>query len=99
MRKFLSMLIVLLGLTLFAFSQPKIITGRVTDVAGLPVPFASVRIKGTKIGVSADADGSFSIKAKEGETLIISGTGVTNKEVPVVASGAMTIVVEHHETS
>src|SRR5580692_7835486 len=99
MRKFLSMLIVLLGVTLFAFSQPKIITGKVTDAAGLPVPFASVRVKATKIGVSADADGNFTIKAKEGETLIISGTGITNKEVPVTVAGAMTIVVEHHETS
>jgi TonB-linked SusC/RagA family outer membrane protein len=93
------MLIVLLGVTLFAFSQPKIITGKVTDATGLPVPFASVRIKATKIGVSADADGNFTIKAKEGETLIISGTGITNKEVPVTGSGAITIVVEHHETS
>jgi TonB-linked SusC/RagA family outer membrane protein len=99
MRKSLLLLIVLLGSTLLALSQSKVTTGKITDAAGLPVPFASVRIKGTKIGVSADADGNFSIKAKEGETLVISGTGITNKEVPVSIGGTMSIVVEHHETS
>ena len=99
MRKIVSMLMVLIFTYVSAFSQATVITGKITDATGLAVPFASVRIKGTKVGVSADAEGNFSIRAKEGETLIISGTGVTAKEVPVTGGAAMSIVVEHHETS
>ncbi|HWY33781.1 MAG TPA: carboxypeptidase-like regulatory domain-containing protein, partial [Nitrosopumilaceae archaeon] len=79
MRKFLTLLAVLVLFGSLAFSQSKIISGRVTDQAGQPVPFATVRLKGTKIGTSADADGNFTIRAESSQTLIISGTGITSK--------------------
>jgi TonB-linked SusC/RagA family outer membrane protein len=86
MRKFLSLFAVLVLLYATAFSQTKTVTGKISDQQNQPVPFASIRIKGTKSGVSADVDGRFSIRAKTGDLLIVTGTGVTTKEVPVDAS-------------
>ena len=48
MRKFLSLLAVLVLLGSLAFSQSEVVTGKVTDQAGQPIPFATIRVKGTK---------------------------------------------------
>jgi TonB-linked SusC/RagA family outer membrane protein len=83
MRKFLSLLAVLVLLGSLAFSQTKTVTGRVVDKTGQPVPFATVRVKGTKVAVSADANGYFSIKANSTETLEVTATGIAPTSVPV----------------
>ena len=93
MRKFLTLLPVLVCFSILAFSQSKIITGRVTDAQGQPVPFATVRIKGTKVGVASDADGNFIIKAGPNETLVVSGTGITSKEFPIASQNNLSIQV------
>ncbi len=92
MRKFLTMLALLVLSTVLVNAQTKTVTGKVTDQQGQPVPFSSIRIKGTKAGTSADADGNFSIKAKNGDVLIISGAGVTAKETSVT-DGPMNVQV------
>jgi TonB-linked SusC/RagA family outer membrane protein len=99
MRKFLSLLAVLVLLGSLAFSQSKVVIGRVTDQAGQPVPFATIRVKGTKIGTSADAEGNFSIKADPSQTLVVTGTGITSKEVPVGDGTGLNIQVQHQSTN
>ena len=99
MRKFLSLLAVLVLLGSLAFSQTKVVTGKVTDQAGLAVPFATIRIKGTKIGTSADAEGYYSIKASSNQTFQITGTGITAKEIAVGDASSLNIVVQHQATS
>ncbi len=99
MRKFLTLLAVLVLLGSLAFSQSKVITGKVTDQGGQAVPFATIRIKGTKVGTSADAEGYYSIKASPSETLIITGTGITAKEVSVGDVTSLNIQVQHQTTS
>ena len=99
MRKFLSLLAVLVLLSSLAFSQSKVVIGKVIDQAGLPVPFATVRVKGTKIGTSADAEGNFSIKADPSQTLVITGTGITAKEVVVGDGTGLNVQVQHQTTS
>ena len=42
----------------FAFAQSRVVSGKVTDKDGNPVPFASVKVKGSKTGLSADATGT-----------------------------------------
>jgi TonB-linked SusC/RagA family outer membrane protein len=99
MRKFLSLLAVLVLLSSLAFSQSKLITGKVTDQAGVAVPFATIRVKGTKVGTSADAEGYYTIKASPSQTLLITGTGITAKEVPVGTETTLNIAVQHSATS
>jgi TonB-linked SusC/RagA family outer membrane protein len=98
MRKCLS-LIALLIFCVSVFAQTKTTTGRVTDQLGAPVPFATIRVKGSKSGTSADADGNFTIRTKEGDILVVTGTGITAKEVTVPATGAVSIQVAHKETN
>src|SRR5271168_3648889 len=77
MRKFLALFLVLISFSILASAQTKLVSGKITDQQGQPVPFASVKIKGSNSGTSADADGSFSLKARQGDVLLVTGTGVT----------------------
>jgi len=93
MRKFLTLLTVLVLASVLAFPQTKTVTGKITDQNGQPVPFATVRIKGTKQGVSANAEGDYSIKADPSQTLQVSGTGINGQEFVVTSAGVMNLLV------
>src|SRR5579872_6524842 len=93
MRKCLALLAVLLWLSLPSSAQTKTVTGRVTDQQNQPVPFASVRIKSSKAGTAADADGYFQIKVPSNATLVVSGAGITTKEVDVAGQSVVNIQV------
>ncbi len=73
------------------FAQEKTISGTVSDDSGLPLPGATVLVKGTTTGVSTDFDGKYSIKANQGATLVISFVGYTTREVKVGASNSINI--------
>ena len=70
MRRFLSLFTMLMLCSLLAFSQSRVVTGKITDKDGRAVPFASVKIKGSPNGVSADDNGQYSLKVKAGDVLI-----------------------------
>src|SRR5258708_2510223 len=98
MRKLLSLLTVL-AMSMSVFAQTKLVIGRITDLQGAPVPFATVRIKGAKAGTSADADGSFTIRAKPGDVLLITGAGLTPKETPADSPGPLVIQVARAQSN
>jgi TonB-dependent SusC/RagA subfamily outer membrane receptor len=72
----------------------KTITGKVTDKDGNPVAFASVKIKGTSMGVSADANGAYSLKLKPNAILVISGASFKETEVVVGSQSFINTVME-----
>jgi TonB-linked SusC/RagA family outer membrane protein len=94
MRKFLTMLALLVLSTVLVTAQTKVVTGKVMDQQGQPVPFASVRIKSGKSGVPADADGNFTIKTKIGDILVVSAAGITPAEVTVGSNNSITVVLQ-----
>ena len=59
----------------------------IEDSSGQPLFGVTIFIKGTKTGVTTDVDGSFSIKAKIGETLVASYLGYASTEVKVTGTG------------
>ena len=65
--------------------QEKEITGRVVDEDGMPLPGASLVIKGTTNGTSTNIDGNFVLKVpSKGEvTLVVQFIGFDAKEVTV----------------
>ena len=73
------------------FAQSRVITGRVTDEAGAGIAGASVVIKGTSTGVSADASGAFRINAKTGDVLVISATNYGQLEQRVGSGSNYTV--------
>ncbi|MEP7373135.1 MAG: SusC/RagA family TonB-linked outer membrane protein [Chitinophagaceae bacterium] len=83
MRKIASLLTVLMLLCTLAFAQTKTVSGKVTDEQGNPIPFASILIKGTSQGAVADQTGSFQIKVKSGDILVLSSQGFSGKEITV----------------
>ncbi len=98
MKKFLfSFAVVMLCVVIGATAQVRPVMGTITDSKGQPVPFASIFIKGTKQGVTADADGKFVIKAKAGDILEISSQGVFTKSVNVTSNNAVTVVLDRNE--
>lgn len=94
MRKALSMLSMLLLITALSFGQQtREVTGKVIDEKGDAVPFASVTVKGTKGGGTANADGTFALRAKTGDIVVISSQK-NLKEVVVGAGNIGTVVLE-----
>src|SRR5271169_6234784 len=81
MRNLLFMLLVFVSFSVFA--QNEMASGKITNPGGEPVSFATVTLKGTKITVVAEADGSFKIKATSGQTLVISATSYTSREFKI----------------
>ncbi|MBL7729673.1 MAG: carboxypeptidase-like regulatory domain-containing protein, partial [Chitinophagaceae bacterium] len=72
MRK---LLLLLFGVVFFAAQAlaQRTITGKVTDDKGVPVPNASVVVKGTTVGTTTKDDGSYSIVVPaNGKALIFS---------------------------
>jgi len=63
MKKYLSILtIMVLGAIVLAFSQNRIITGKVVDTAGVPIQGVSIIIKGTSRGTITDQQGNYKIE-------------------------------------
>jgi TonB-linked SusC/RagA family outer membrane protein len=82
-----------------ALAQSRLLTGKITDQEGQPIPFASIRVKQTRAGTSADADGNFSIRVKNSETLVISGAGIVPRELEVGDATVLNIKVARKNTS
>ncbi|THD69917.1 SusC/RagA family TonB-linked outer membrane protein [Robertkochia marina] len=86
---FLALLLVLVAQ--ISFAQTKTITGTVTDQDALPLPGASVLVKGTSNGTQTDFDGNYSIQASEGQVLVFSYVGQETQEITVGASSTINV--------
>lgn len=65
-----------------ATAQNQIVTGNVSEITGLPLPYVTVTVKGTTKGVTTDLKGNFQILlAPNEDTLIISMIGFLTKEI------------------
>jgi len=69
--------------TLGAWAQDTTVNGVITDENGLPVPGASVMVKGTSTSTSSDIDGKYSVPASPSSTLVFSYVGYSNQEIAV----------------
>ncbi|HEY5688234.1 MAG TPA: SusC/RagA family TonB-linked outer membrane protein [Yeosuana sp.] len=98
--KFSGILTLFLALIVqITFAQEKTISGTISDASGLPLPGATILIKGTTSGTSSDFDGKYSITAKQGATLIFSFVGYTTKEISVGTSNTINVqLAEDAET-
>jgi TonB-dependent starch-binding outer membrane protein SusC len=71
--------------TIFTFAQNNFpVTGKITDNAGTPLQGVTVQVKGTRIATSTSKEGTFTINAPSGRSvLVFSSVGFTSKEVPI----------------
>jgi TonB-dependent starch-binding outer membrane protein SusC len=83
----------------FSFAQEKTVTGTVTTASdGLPLPGASVIVKGTSRGQQTDFDGKFSIQVKQGDVLVISYVGMTPAKVTIGTASTYNVALEDAST-
>ena len=75
------------------YQQTRIlVSGRILDSSGQPVPGASVIQKGTTNGVNTDIDGKFTISVKSGSSLEVSCIGY--ETISVAASENMSVTLK-----
>jgi hypothetical protein len=84
------MLLLAVGTFMSSVAMAQKISGKVTaGKDGSTLPGVSVQVKGINAGTSTNADGSYSVNANAGATLVFSYIGFSTKEVKV---GTQTIV-------
>lgn len=81
MTKVLLILSLVLSFSLQA--QEKQVSGTILDISGMPLPGATITVKGTSNGVSSDFDGKYSIQVNENAVLTISFVGFITQEISV----------------
>ncbi|MFS4467783.1 SusC/RagA family TonB-linked outer membrane protein [Maribacter sp. 2210JD10-5] len=91
--KFL-LLVFLLAITVVLAQDQKTVSGTVLDQNSVPLPGASVVVKGTTVGMSTDFDGNFSLTApQDAITLSVSYIGYVTKEI-AISENPLTIILE-----
>lgn len=84
----------LTGLTVFAQTDRVVISGTVKSESGEPLVGASVIVKGaTTRGTIVEIDGTYSISAAEGETLVYDCLGFVSQEVKLTGKSRIDIVM------
>ena len=92
--KFNGILTLLLAFVVqLTFAQEKTISGTVVDETNMPLPGATVVIKGTTTGTSTDFDGKYTIIANTGDVLTFSYVGYSEQDVTVAASNTIDIAL------
>jgi TonB-linked SusC/RagA family outer membrane protein len=84
MRRFLLLMLGVLGMTAQLLAQNRTVSGRVTDDKGSPLANVSVQVKGTNIGTVTKDDGSYSLSVSSAaRTLVFSFAGMETTEVNI----------------
>jgi len=63
--------------------QQRVVTGIISDTAGVPISGASVLIKGTNKGTLSDGNGNFVIAVKTGDIIVVSHLGYKTTEINI----------------
>lgn len=87
MRKLLALFLCMCVALSQLNAQTRVITGKITDPNGRPVPGASIQVKGVRGGTVTDADGSFSITVPStAKTITVSAVGFTEQSTSITGS-------------
>jgi len=74
------------------FAQNRTVTGTVTAKEdGLPIPGATVKVKGSTVGTQTNTAGKFTISVPSGATLVVSFVGYTTQQIPVGSQGTVNV--------
>lgn len=88
---FFTMLMVSVSLVV---AQQRQVTGRVVGDDGSPVAFATIQVKGTTSGTTADQQGNFSLSVSGNDVvLIIRSVGFLQREIPLGAQNALSVTL------
>jgi len=97
MRKMMLWIAGLVCLSLLPASllaQERIVSGKITDASGAPLPAVSVVVKQTNKGTATDAEGKFQLSVPATATLIISSAGLKTQTIQVGTSAEINVKME-----
>ncbi len=78
-----------------AQQQRKIVTGKVTDSSGFPLPGVTVVVKGTTQGIITDSDGKYSFSnVPDNAALLFSFVGMKMQEISVSGKSLVNVTME-----
>ena len=89
--KRLTLVILLSGLYLAAFSQEKTLSGKVTDEKGDALAGVTVTVKAGSKSTISDLNGRFEIKASAGDILEFSMVGMKREQITVGAAAEINV--------
>jgi TonB-linked SusC/RagA family outer membrane protein len=89
----LSLLFLGLVMSVSVWAQ-RTITGRVLDASGNPLSGVTVTVRGTNTATQTKPDGSFSISAVQGNTLVFTSVGFTLQEVQLGTNDNVSITLQ-----
>ena len=89
--KKLALVFFLVCFSAFAALGQNSVSGIVTDESSEPLVGVSVYIEGTKVGVSTDIDGRYSIAAKKGQVIVFSCIGFVEQKIAVASGAALNV--------
>ncbi len=93
MTRILSLFVVFMLGGVLAFSQSRTVTGIITDKEGSPVPFATIKVKGSSNATPANDKGVYSINAKDGDILEISSSNFETQKF-VIKNGNSSVNIQ-----
>lgn len=97
MRKILYFLFMflLLFFSVQTFGQERVVIGKVTDAAGVPLPGVTVSLKGAPVGAVTDFDGEFSVQVPDDDTvLVFSSVGFETQEERIGSNDNLLITLQ-----
>lgn len=97
MKRVFYLFAVILATVFVATAQDRTITGTVTDRDGTALSGAVIQVKGTKTGTFSRNNGTYSIKAADGATLVFKLVGKKAREVSVGENNVINIVLENDD--
>lgn len=93
MRKFYTLLLIMLTFGISAFSQKVSIEGTVTTSDGAILPGTTILIKGTSAGFMTNNMGKFTLEALPTDILVVSFIGFQTQEITVGSQRVLNIIL------
>lgn len=95
-KNILTCLLLLLLCVAQAYAQDRKVTGTVTSKEdGLPIPGATVKIKGTQTGTQTDKTGQYTLMVPQNSIIVFTFLGFTSTEESIPASGVLNVVLSN----
>src|ERR1700761_789051 len=74
------------------YAQNRTVTGTVTAKEdGLPIPGATVKVKGSNVGTQTNTAGKFTLNVPDGATLVVSFVGYTTQQVQIGSNATVNV--------
>ena len=81
------------------FAQNRTVTGTVTAKEdGLPIPGATVKVKGTNVGTQTNSAGKFILSVPSGATIVVSFVGTISQQILVGNQSAINVSLAANST-